>query len=202
MPGADGSCSEQACHQLAGLGGIHCEKTCSAEYRKAYRCRSVESCPRSVSSLYGMAATDASRAATLEPTFANAHYRQAKVHLGMRDLPRTRVSLEDGLRHFPGNPPMESLLRELLALGVAEEFSNPFCQAERDQLKQAGVAAMVAVHAYALFAYCTFTIPDKRKRAAETWSRGGARQPQGGLAARGGASIRLPLLRLQSLRRH
>ena len=84
--------------------------------------------------IYTAAITDAGRAATLQPDFAKAWYRQAKAQLGRRDLPRARMVVERGLKACPANPSLQTLLGELFALGVDMEevrIANPMSGASQ-----------------------------------------------------------------------
>ena len=78
--------------------------------------------------IYRAATGDAGRAATLQPSFAKAWYRQAKAQVGSRDLPRARMTLERGLRTCPGNTALKTLRDAIVALGIDKEevrIANP-----------------------------------------------------------------------------
>lgn len=100
------------------------------------------------------AMSDASKAATMNPTFAKAYYRMALGHSMARDFPRARCDVEEGLKHCPGNGALELLLQELIALGVPNHFSNPYSDAARNAIQKvdSGAPSILCV-------YCRSRIP-------------------------------------------
>jgi tetratricopeptide (TPR) repeat protein len=191
VPGCDGSCSTPDAYNGRGPpgpfgdrfpAGVYCNACCSPSYADAYRCRSVEMLTKTIANFYRQAVSDASRAKTLEPTYAKAHYRAARANVGLRDFPRARLCLEEGLRHCPDHREMAALLEKLLQMGVGPRdgevrMSNPLSGASEREFPRGG-EAMTAGDAYIMCAYCTAAIahPSKKKlrslgRSALAWSK-------------------------------
>ena len=63
-------------------------------------------------------------ATELAPKHAMVHYRIARAHLGLRDLPRALQSARDGLKANPDHPALHQLVHDLTALGVPDHASN------------------------------------------------------------------------------
>ena len=178
VPDADGSCStpDEYRHPPPGLpSGCFCDGQCSRSSTFAFRCRSVETLDAAIGGLYRQAVGDAARAKTMEPTFFKAYFRQAKGSIGLRDFPRARIALEEGLKHCPGNESLQKLLNELLALGVGERgeeglknlrFSNPSCPEVGTSFAK-GERAFKEGHALIFCAYCAVPIAGKRKTLPE-----------------------------------
>jgi tetratricopeptide (TPR) repeat protein len=113
------------------------------------------------------ALADAIKATSLEPTFAKAWYRHAKAQLGLRDFPRTLWTLEEGLKHCPGNTAIENMVHTLEALGIEAAISNPYCDAvaiakaklargcDYDVCSYCGSATPLPLEEYCLFCACT-----------------------------------------------
>ncbi len=84
---------------------------------------------------------DAGKATKLEPTFAKAHYRLAMGHVLMRDFPRAKNDIKNGLKHCPDTEALKELLTVLDNLGVPDHMSNPFSdrQSRARSLAESGV---------------------------------------------------------------
>ena len=175
VPTADGTASSPTSAPEgfeAADGGVDgsyypfCDGSCSKREACAFRCRSVEPVTKTIGDLYRQAVCDAGRARTLDPTNAKAFYRQAKANVGLRDFPRARLCLKEGLHSCPGNESMLKLRDELVALGVRESVSNPLSPIGATAHSK-GDAAMRSGEAYILCAYCTGTIAGRRPRLAD-----------------------------------
>lgn len=160
---ADGSLAKPENYRRPPLRGLYCDGTCSTDDQYAFRCRSVEMATSTVANLYRQAISDAGRAERIEPTFDKAYFRRAKGSIGLRDFPRARLCLEEGLRRCPDSAPLRDLLAKLLALGgVGTSISNPLDPGLGD-LMERGATAMQQGNAYLLCAYCGATIPGKSR---------------------------------------
>jgi tetratricopeptide (TPR) repeat protein len=171
VPGCDGTFSSPRTPSdsfdvpAPGKAGTYfpfCDGGCSRAQQHAFKCRTVEQCTKSVGDLYREAVSDAGRARTLDPTNHKAYYRQARGNVGLRDFPRARMCLEEGLKACPGNEPMQALLDEIVSLGVGNAISNPLAPG-LDEEFSAATAALTSASAVLFCAYCAQPIASKRR---------------------------------------